>query len=505
MNKESLRIDGYLRLYDSFRGVQAFLEHKPMSYYEFDYYSVNGLNLFSLDLDFDFEKMVEYSKEITKIMPSIKRIFSKPIIELSDNNDVLPVESVRIINQNTMRHLGTHTNNVIDITKNGIKPAKLLTRIYEDNFSIYENIVFCNFVDEIIKFSKKSIRVLDELIYASDIMQFNILERKNHINYFLALGKLHTSYIREFDKHYNQAKLTLNELKLLLANLKSRLKRPIYVNNKNRNHNVRLKKTNIFLMQKDYHVVYVLYRKMLKDVIKPTNQDLDMKKLNSSYSDYLKALAIFSIGHFNFNTDKSKEIDMKKLKMSFSYKGFDLVLKKYKDNIIIRVKKEQQYSIMLKPYLEECEIESPFGVNKVDEIVLCNPLEDNDLKDETLYLSTDSIDSFRRIQTLVLKCMVYADTKRDECPFCDSKLLYNEKANAYVCESCKTEIKTNVCEYSKREFFSTKIFGYKPTRTINLDSYDKERGKESLMYFRNITKTNEDGNPICPYCGKIHE
>ena len=154
---EQLTIDEYRRFSSLLEDIQTFVKkHQVISYIEFDYYVVHDMTLFSIEPDYDFEKLERTIQHIKKATPAIKRIFSKPIIILKDTDDVLPVENARIINQNTLLHLANHGQYVANITNKGVKPRKLLTRLYEDDYSIYENMIFCNLVDDILSLIKNS-------------------------------------------------------------------------------------------------------------------------------------------------------------------------------------------------------------------------------------------------------------------------------------------------------------------------------------------------------------
>ncbi len=115
---------------------------------------------------------------------------------------------------------------------NEVKPSKLLTKTYEDDYGIYENRVFCDLVDDVLAFARKEIRFLREMIYTNRTIEINLLERVNHLNYFLALGKLHTGYSRNFDSYYDIAARCLNKLQFISNSIIPRLKRPVYKNNR---------------------------------------------------------------------------------------------------------------------------------------------------------------------------------------------------------------------------------------------------------------------------------
>src|SRR5574344_2268868 len=85
--------------------IRSFVvEHPKPTILEFDYFCSHNLTLFYMEPNFDFQKIKDVIDEINKVMPSIKRIFSKPIIVLRDVDDILPVEVVNKISQSTMTY-----------------------------------------------------------------------------------------------------------------------------------------------------------------------------------------------------------------------------------------------------------------------------------------------------------------------------------------------------------------------------------------------------------------
>jgi hypothetical protein len=517
MNKNinKSRLEEYNRFSSLLEGIQEFVKkHQIISYIEFDYYVVHDMTLFSIEPDFDFEKLNEKIQRIKKSTSAIKRIFNKPIIVLKDSDDVLPVENARVINQNTLLHLANHGQYVSNITKKGIKPRKLLTRIYEDDYSIYENVIFCNFIDEILSIIKKNRRTLNSLLYASNIMSFNLLEKTNHLNYFLALGKLHTGYIRDFSQYFNLSKEMLNELSLISYAINPRLKKPIYRKNINRNRHLTLKKTNIFLMQKDYHLVYKTYKYLLSNQTKVETDEssIDFDSMKENYMMYVQLLTIFSVGHFNFEIDPQFKMNLRSLDITFIFKKWKLeIFNTNKKEILLHFKKDKTYKIIL--IVNENNVKA-FNYYKknydVDEVIIVNQFDEGYIDRDDVHISMEDIDSFRRIQQIVLRGMIYSDTKRDVCPFCGGKLHKDPYHNFYQCHECMTQIKERVCDVTDKSFFYTDIAHHKSyVASKSSFKHDEdwyyEKQVESLMYFRNITKINHSGEVICPYCNKIHK
>lgn len=506
--------EDYYRFSSLLKNIESFFEkHHLVSYIEFDYYVVHDMTLFSVEPDFDFAKLEKAIHHIKLTTPAIKRIFSKPIIILKDSDDVLPVENARIINQNTLLHLANHSQYVSNLTNRGVKPRKLLTRIYEDDYSIYENIIFCNFIDEILSLIKRNRRTLNSLLYASNIMQFNLLEKVNHLKYFLAIGKLHTGYIRDFSQYFSLSKTLLVELSHISQAINPRLLKPIYQKNIKRNRNLLLKKTNIFLMQKDYRQVYKTYKYLQTNqvTISEYKTDIDYDKLNRQYLIYVQILTIFAIGHFNFEMDQHAKINLSSLSGSFAFKDWELnVYNNNKQEIMLHFIKDKTYKIMLvSNMINNIDINKYKKSYSADEIVLVNQFSEDYVEREDVYISMEDVDSFRRIQQIILKGMIYADTKREICPFCGGKLHKEPYKDAYQCNDCMTQITNASCTVTRKSFFYTDNSHLKKY-TINKSDYKQDeywyykKQIESGMYFRNITKINHRAEILCPFCNKVH-
>lgn len=263
MNRtELLEIAQITKDYKIFSNFEA--NYNMITIPEFDYAVVNNLSLFVVHDNYDFDSLDQMIKKIDYVMPSIKRIFAKPIIHLTDNDEVLPVETVKLINNKTLNHIATHSELWDDITSDGIKPLKLMTKVYQDNYCIYENMVFARTIDSILGYTKRQMKIIKEMLYSGKILEMNLLERVNHPNYFLALGKLHTGYIRNFSKNYEVINNYYKKLSYDSEILKTRLKRNVYRYNRGYQSNFPLHNSNILQMQKDYHRVYHLLKHFKK-------------------------------------------------------------------------------------------------------------------------------------------------------------------------------------------------------------------------------------------------
>lgn len=505
----------YAEMFDYYNVIDEYIrKHKALSYMQLDYDLVHGLTLFMLKPDFSFEDLERRTDVILSAMPAVKRIFEQPFIHLKEQDVIMPVEAVRIVNNSTLTHIASHSELWANVKNNEIKPEKLLTRTYEDNYGIYENLVFCNVVDEILSFARANIRFLKELVYTNRTIEINLLERVNHLNYFLALGKLHIGYSKSFDTYYAVALRCLNKLQFILSSIVPRLKRPVYKNNKIRPASLKIRKTNILSMHKEYHRVYKLAKYFACQNVTPVKEitDKEITSLKKSYFFFCQALCIFAIGHFNFACDEKKAFDFARTMPSFAFKGWtiDFKVAAYGGirTLAVDVCKDVKYRIVLIPSVEYDNREALQTVKNAvaaDEYVICSPFEESE--SNAVFIDIASIESFRRLQQLVLRGMIYADKERAECPFCNNKLIKSsekstDESPVYECGACRTEIYETRCAATNKLYYYTKLAGLKPP-VFDGESWLAKRNAEGAMYFRNITDIDDENEPVCPHCGTV--
>lgn len=506
-HEEQAQLD---KLKTNYQVVGAFIKkHKSMSFIQLDFAFVHELILFTTEPDLHFLDLEKEIDTIVKVLPAIKNIFAKPFIHLKDESIILPTEAVRIIDNHTLQHIATHSELWADASKQEVQPRKLLTRTYKDDYGIYENLIFCKTIDDILSFSKMNIQLIQELIYTNQTIEINLLERVNHQNFFLALGKLHTGYTRQFESYYGVSKRCLNKLQFILGSITPRLKRPVYKNNKRIPPKLKLHKTNILAMHKDYHKIFMISKFLSLHQLEYLGEfkKEDFKSLQANYESFCSLLTIFSIGHFNFTCDAEKNIIFSRLNMRFAFKDWQLHLKKQKledcNSLLITIEKEKKYRICLIPSIlkdNDSLYKKIKALEIADDVFICSPYEE---EKNSILLSIMNIDSFRRVQQIILKGMIYADDEKKECPFCYQKLVYDESRLSYICLSCRTEIGKENCGIENKSFFYTRITGLEQ-RDLKGDIWLLKRKKEAQMYFRNITEINDKMEVICPYCKQIH-
>ena len=479
--------------YNSFAAFVEKYNHLYLS--ELDYYITKNLNLYAVYEQADFTEIKVASDRIRATLPAIGRIFSKPIIHLIEQDDILPVESVHFISSNAIDHIASHSELWQDVTEEGIQPRKLLSRSYADNYSIYENIVFANTIDMTLSYIRSKAKTLEDLMFSLKLREMNILDRGNHLDYYLALGKLHTGYIRNYDLYLAEANSLKENLLRYYHKISSRLYKRVYRYNKNKKI-TSLHKTNILSMDKDYKKIYRLC-KLFSD-----HQQADYLKWisfdNDNYYWFAEILLLFSIEHFGFSEDKRAHLDCTALDFDFSARVYHLNVKSVTYGsaraLLLTFRNDKPYTIALIPLCRYVKRPSaPAGVT-ADEVVFLSPLE----ADNVTLASITELDSFRRIQQILLRGMIYSTERFELCPFCMGELVKEEESERYLCPSCNEIIEKLTCPEKETDYYNTDV--------KDIDSFRKKEvifDVESRLNFRNINRLTQKAF-YCPVCKKVH-
>ena len=69
------------------------------------------------------------------------QVFMHPKIHLKETQQVLPIEVVKRVGHESIRHLASHSEHWESVRVSGLVPARLLARTLEDEYAIYENVV----------------------------------------------------------------------------------------------------------------------------------------------------------------------------------------------------------------------------------------------------------------------------------------------------------------------------------------------------------------------------
>ncbi len=497
-------IGNIMRDYDGTADIVK--SHNKLSFDSFISFLTSDYAIFRTSGDLDLEILAKHLSKIATALPSIIRIFQKPVIQLDELDDVLPIEAVDKINNRSLLHLSLHSELWKNIENSTVVPQKLLTTKYLDNYSIYENIVFAYTVDLILAYLSSNMRSLKYSMYTGETVKYNMLDKVNHRNYLFALGILRIEYMRDFSVYYKEARNIYGKMNRLYHVLQAYLNYRVYAANKRKYKNLRFHTTNILSMHKDYRTMFELLRFMRR--IEPKQSDVSedaIRGIFEEYYNYCKIILLFSAQNFGFSASKDSFINFSDLDIELEQNGWKLHLLDMKDGFLLTLNKSKEYRIMIIPSVtmstDENDIQRDY-----DEILYFSPLISNK---HTIFVSRTELDSFRRIQQILLRSMIYSDDSHDICPFCGGKMERErrEETEIYVCYECNTLIEKKQCPTNGRIYYATKIKDYSPSQKDDLQKMHLNITPDfysELFCYRNITNMTSEGECICPYCDQEH-
>lgn len=510
----------YPAVADDYANFSAFAdEHPDINYFRFDWSCVHELNLFALRETVDFDSILRLTDMIVEALPSIKRILSHPTMYLKVTEEIVPVESVQIINNRTLEHATVHSELWENMTDDGLLiPRRLLTLKNQDEYAIYENTALTWLLFRILSWLRRNISICKDLLYADRVLDMNVLGRNDHLYHYLAIGKIHTGYIRGFDKYRDIAERCLNRLMYLYNTLSGRMGSPLVKACRTRIEGFTLHRSNLFRMHRDYRTVYGLCKVFAELKETEVNEEQDSIS-REGYAAFCHAITIFAAGHFNFTADTDAVFSLRTPEINFSFAGWALNLHTVKTNLglsglLMTIRKDTEYRILLVPM--PVTDKTAERSRKVHDVLrsICTADEYIILSDDPDHggcrVSLSDIESFRRIQQLILRGMVCSDRTFDVCPFCGHPLKEEQDSSAHVCSSCQTRIEKRSCPDSGLSYMATSIDNQtlsltEPSEDIARKSaWVYDRIAEGRMHFRNITPITAACDIICPHCGKIH-
>lgn len=488
-------------------------EHEKMSLSEFDSVAVKDVCLFNMPNNEQLSQIEATLDQIIKALPSFKRIFSRPIIRLKDEHHIVPVESVKVIDNRSLTHIASRCEMWEDVTKDGIKPRKLLTIEHVETYSIYENIAFAYAVDSIFEYISKALACIKDIAYSFKNIHFNMLDRTYHKQYFLAIGKLYLEYVST-NISQSSCLRCIDKMVYIDKTLRQKLKSPVYQHCRQKSYSIKLKRTNIFRSHKDYKEVHKILKLLNASDAKSQETEQGGSASSPEYKAFCKLLTIFAINHFNYEIPKDALVDLSSFSLSGSFSDWNLNVQFIEDTtadaLVFKTKKDAEFvTCLIFCKAESLSKEKLNDLKKripASEYYFCRPNAFGDAN--SLSLNIYDIDSFSRIQQILFRGMILSDKEHNRCAFCGG--LMSKSDNTFTCSRCLSEITENVCPETGKIYFVSDISGRK-SNAKNEAQTESERRKflhdrlsEAQLHFRNITPITKSAEPVCPHCKKVH-
>lgn len=240
----------------------------------------NGaVKLYAVDQSTEVHDFTELFDQLEAALPAFKAISDKPKSHLKAVNEVRPIETVKRIGYESIPYLASHSEDWLARTASGLKPARLFSRVEDDEYQIYENRVVKTLIDLILSFLRKVEKQLrDQRDQLRGIINSNVQVGSFGFDVSFQKAVYELMVTDEKGDEYRSHSLDLVEnlqkrAYMLLKKFRSLrqlrlyryLKRAKPVANP-------LNETNILTMDKHYSVVFKLWR-TIHSVIAPKQEE----------------------------------------------------------------------------------------------------------------------------------------------------------------------------------------------------------------------------------------
>lgn len=275
----------------------------------------------SITKDYDVNQIME-------CVEKLPHIFRKPRQHLKQINEIRPAAVVSRIGQESISHLASHSEHWKGIKVNGLVPERLMARSLEDDYAIYENVAVKTMVDKLYREMKKLNEENLDCHMQMDIDDGHTISNENK-DYFHArdilMKGMESEEVLEQQILLDDQKNTIDRILFKLGKCKST---PLYRSLKKTNPITgRLKKTNIFMMDKYYRYAYDL-SEILRSKQEVTPYET-VQEVETEYGIFCRVLFLFALRHYNFVLDNPDQDVFEGDKFIDAIYGF----KKWKINI----------------------------------------------------------------------------------------------------------------------------------------------------------------------------
>lgn len=301
----------------------------------FDIDNDDAIRLCSFNKKFDNLLQSNNRDEILKDVKYLPHIFYRPKLHLKQVEEVRPASIVTRIGTESIRHLASHSEHWKGIKANGLIPERLLARILEDDYAIYENVAAKTIVDRIYALEKKE---KEDTIDCK--MNFTLSESYSQggerQNFFDAINFLFKGF--ENSESSTTQKLieeTLEVINSILEYLSKCKSTNLYRHiRKEKEIKGSLKKTNIFMMDNYYKKVYQLWEMLGKK--EEITEILEKKELKEEYFVYVELIILFCLKYMGFKPEEDDETLLSNNLFNhcmFSFEDWEIVLNTEKAKI----------------------------------------------------------------------------------------------------------------------------------------------------------------------------
>ena len=118
----------------------------------------NGdIPLYAIDNSLEDDDWIDVFDKIGFAKKYFANICKKPKSHLKSVNEIRPIDTVKRVGYESIPYLASHSEDWLTRTATGLKPARLFSRVEDDDFFIYENRVTKTLIDIVITYLRKEV------------------------------------------------------------------------------------------------------------------------------------------------------------------------------------------------------------------------------------------------------------------------------------------------------------------------------------------------------------
>ena len=275
---------------------------------------LNGnIKLYAVDQSTEIRDWSVIFDQLESAYPAFKTICLKPKSHLKAVNEVRPIETVKRVGYESIPYLAAHSEDWLARTASGLKPARLFSRVEDDDYQIYENRVVKTLIDLIVPFLRRTERDLkDKYAQLEGIMNSGV--QTGSFGFDVTFKKAIAELVKTDDTANKYRSEAMEKAEKLAKRAKGILKKYISLRNMRLYKELRraklvsnpLNETNILLMDKHYSVVFKLW-KSLQRLLIPKEQerekDSTCREDFLNYMQFCKTLIGYASHVLNFDID----------------------------------------------------------------------------------------------------------------------------------------------------------------------------------------------------------
>jgi hypothetical protein len=267
------------------------------------------LRMYAVDQSTKIDDITKTLDKLKECLPAIRKICNKPKSHLKSINEIRPIDTVKRVGYESIPYLASHSEDWLARTATGLKPARLFSRVEEEDFQIYENRVVKTLIDNVCNYLKNYVLDLEYKYHQMEGIINSEMQTQSFgfdKGFQIAVSKLiPDDYFGDDRKQgeFELAEKLLKESKNLKNKYydlkKSGLYKLLYHTKTVTNP---LNETNILLLDRDYKKVFIFWKEIQRIRALEKSEELKEKivDVQKPYRNFIYAIIQFTLYSLDF-------------------------------------------------------------------------------------------------------------------------------------------------------------------------------------------------------------